>query len=286
MRSTVIVMILSGFMLGLSGCHSQPDSSTLNPDPAVTADLNAASFEIAPKMTAREVLPDVFVITHAFPWDENFLLAKMADGTLVLVDTPWTPQAMDDLLDWIEQKYGQPEIVAINSHHHIDNLGGNQALIDAGIPVYGSDLTASLVEGKGAQQLEGTVTYFANNGYEEFVGDYMDMELVPPTVLFPLADGLTLDFGGEKVEIYFPGPSHAPDNVVVYFPDKQLLFGSCMVIGWEQVGNTADANLAAWPEAIEKLRSFDAQVIVPGHGTRLDPQLLDHTQALLSAIRK
>ena len=213
-------------------------------------------------------------------------MSKMADDSLVLVDTPWTPQATNDLLDWIEQKYGQPEIVAINSHHHIDNLGGNQALIAAGIPVYGSDLTARLVEQKGAQQLEEMVTNLQNNGYEKYVSDYTDMQLVAPTVLFPLADGLRLDFGGEQDEIYFPGPSHARDNVVVYFPDKQLLFGSCMVIGWEQVGNTADADLAAWPDAIEKLRSFDAKVIVPGHGTRLDPQLLDHTQALLSDFGK
>ncbi len=130
------------------------------------------------------------------------------------------------------------------------------------------------------------VSFLQNNGYEKYVSDYTDMELVSPTELFPLAKGLTLDFGSEQVEIYFPGPSHAQDNVVVYFPDKKILFGSCMVIGWDQVGNTADADLAAWPEAIEKLRSFDANVIVPGHGTRLDPQLLDHTQALLSEFKK
>ena len=67
MRFWAIVVITSVILLSLSGCHSQSDRSTLIPDPAVTADLNAASFEIAPHMTAREVLPDVFVITHAFP---------------------------------------------------------------------------------------------------------------------------------------------------------------------------------------------------------------------------
>ncbi len=121
MRFWAIVVIMSVYLLGVSSCNAQPDLSAPNPSPTVTANPNAASFEIASNMTAREVLPDVFVITHTFPWDENFLLSKMADGTLVLVDTPWTPQATDDLLDWIGQKYGQSEIVAINSHHHIDN---------------------------------------------------------------------------------------------------------------------------------------------------------------------
>ena len=74
-----------------------------------------------------------------------------------------------------------------------------------------------------------------------------------------------------------------PDKVVVYFPARKLLFGSCMVIGMDQLGNTADADLASWPEAIKKLQAFPVDVIVPGHGERLGPDLLQHTLDLLAA---
>jgi metallo-beta-lactamase class B len=106
---------------------------------------------------------------------------------------------------------------------------------------------------------------------------------VAPTQLFPIAQGLTLSFGDEQVIVYYPGPSQAPDKVVVYFPSKKVLFGSCMILGGDQVGNTADADLENWPEAVRKLKQFDAEIVVPGHGDRLDVALIEHTIALLTA---
>jgi glyoxylase-like metal-dependent hydrolase (beta-lactamase superfamily II) len=82
--------------------------------------------------------------------------------------------------------------------------------------------------------------------------------------------------------VYYPGPSQAPDKVVVYFPGKKVLFGSCMVLGGDQIGNTSDADLKNWPEAARKLKQFDAEIVVPGHGDRLDPGLIDHTIDLLT----
>lgn len=281
MRSICVLSIHIVSLMLISACAPLMGGSSTDSILLPTADLNAQEIEIAANLTAREVLPDVFVITHTFPWAENLLLVKMADDTLVLVDTPWTPQATEELLAWIKGKYGRKEIIAINGHHHIDNMGGNQALIAAGIPVYGSDLTAQLIAEKGEQDLEEMVTYLEANDYAECLDDYSNMELVPPTEIFPLEEGLTLDFDGEIVDISFPGAGHSLDNIVVYFPDKKLLFGGCLVIGWDQVGNTADADMAAWPDSIRNLQSFDADIIVPGHGKRLDDQLLDHTLKLL-----
>jgi metallo-beta-lactamase class B len=85
------------------------------------------------------------------------------------------------------------------------------------------------------------------------------------------------------VTIFYPGPSQAQDKVAVYFPASKLLFGYCMVIGLAQFGNTADADIKNWPEAIEELKQFPADVIVPGHGDRLSPDLLQHTLDLLAA---
>ncbi len=281
MRILSILFIFVVSLLTFPACNSLSEQPISEPTLIPTADIDAQMFEIAANLTAREILPDVFVITHTFPWDENLLLVEMADGTLVMVDTPWTPQATQVLLEWMMEKYGQRRIVAINTHHHIDNLGGNQALIAAGIPVYGSDLTARMIAESGWQDLEDTLAFMRNHGYEECLEDYANMQLVPPTELFPLEEGVTLDFGNEKVEINFPGAAHAMDNVVVYFPDRRLLFGGCMVIGFNEIGNTADADMAAWPDSIQKLKSYDVDIIVPGHGNRLDPNLLDHTLEVL-----
>jgi glyoxylase-like metal-dependent hydrolase (beta-lactamase superfamily II) len=95
-------------------------------------------------LKVRHVQEGVFVITHSFSWDANSL-AIIVDDHLVLVDTPRTPQATEEMLAWLEAQVGSKEVVAINTHCHLDNFGGNLSLIEQDIPVYGSDLIVGLL---------------------------------------------------------------------------------------------------------------------------------------------
>jgi len=122
--------------------------------------------------------------------------------------------------------------------------------------------------------------------YRRYYEAHKALPYVPPTHLFDLNEGLELEFGDESIQVYYPGPSHSPDNVVVYFPSRRVLFGGCMVIGWDGVGNTSDADLEAWPQSIRNLRRFDCDLVVPGHGERLDPELLEHTIELLEQYQQ
>jgi metallo-beta-lactamase class B len=55
-----------------------------------------------------------------------------------------------------------------------------------------------------------------------------------------------------------------------------------MILGTDSIGNTADADMKNWPDAIKSLQKYSTDVIVPGHGDRLDPGLLQHTLDLLA----
>jgi len=57
------------------------------------------------------------------------------------------------ILNWINKKFGKRNIIAINTHFHIDRLGGNEALINAGIPIYCSDLTIKEINEKGQKSI-------------------------------------------------------------------------------------------------------------------------------------
>jgi glyoxylase-like metal-dependent hydrolase (beta-lactamase superfamily II) len=254
--------------------------STLAPSLAPNPD-SYERFDINEDLYVRQIQDGVLVITHAFPWPGNSMIVEMANSNLVLVDTPYTPEATRDLFDWIETKFGDREIVAINTGFHYDNLGGNRCLIEKRIPVYGSVLTARLLEERGKEMLTMTLQLLKEPKYQRYYEVHESLPYVAPTHQFELEEGLELEFGDQIVQVYYPGPSHSPDNVVVYFPSQKILFGTCMIIGWNSVGNTSDANLAAWPESVRKLFRFDIEVLVPGHGDRLDPGLLKHTINLL-----
>lgn len=253
------------------------------PDPAqIPAPFLAERFELDKDLSVKSVQPGVYIVTHSFPWPANAMLVEMDNSTLVLVDTPYTPEATKDLLDWAEIQFGGREIIAINTGFHYDNLGGNAYLLEQGVPVYGSDLTVRLLEERGDEMRALTLSWLKSPQDQRYYEAHRDLPYAAPDHLFALEEGLRLEFGAESLEVYFPGPTHSPDNVVVYFPDRKILFVGCMALGTDKVGNTSDAELAAWPESIRNLYQFDFEMVVPGHGDRLDSNLLEHTLDLLA----
>jgi glyoxylase-like metal-dependent hydrolase (beta-lactamase superfamily II) len=238
-------------------------------------------FDLNEDLTVRQIQSGVFVITHAFPWPANSMVVAMENTDLVLVDTPYTPEATQEVLNWLEARFGQRKIIAINTGFHVDNLGGNSALIEAGIPVYGPDVTARLIEERGEQTRAVMLDWLKEPRYQRYYEAHEKLSYLAPTHPFALNDGLEIPFGDEVVQVYYPGPSHSPDNVVVYFPRQKVLFGGCMVLAGDKVGNTSDADLVEWPQSVQKLSQFDFEVLVPGHGDRLDPGLIEHTLNLL-----
>ena len=55
-----------------------------------------------------------------------------------------------------------------------------------------------------------------------------------------------------------------------------------MILASVRPGNTADADMKQWPLAVEELRQFAVDVVIPGHGDRLDPGLNDNTLQVLA----
>ena len=225
----------------------------------------------------RVIDSGVFVVTHSFPWPANSMFVLIGDHDLVFVDTPYTAEATSLVLDWITDIFGQRDIIEINTGFHVDNLGGNQAFIDRNIPVYGSDRTVELIRERGEKSRDLILNWLSSPDNARFYNRHASLPYTPPNHLFPLSEGKTLTIGSETVEIIFPGETHAPDNTVVYFPQRKLLFGGCMILAGNGTGNLADANLTTWKDAVVRLESLDCRIIVPGHGLRFDTGLIQNT---------
>ncbi|PKN91802.1 MAG: hypothetical protein CVU44_17995 [Chloroflexi bacterium HGW-Chloroflexi-6] len=284
-------LMISLLMMGLvftAGCAA-PSVQPVPPFPdAPTAVATSTPFPLTPieldrELSIRQIKENVFVVTHAFPWPANALIVEMANSELVIVGSTYTPEAMNQVLTWIEARFGKRKISAINTGYHVDNLGGNSTLIEHGITVYGADLTAELLEERGEQTRQVILDMLTGKANEVYYKAHAEIRFMAPTSLFPLAEGLQLSFGEEKIQVFYPGPSQASDKVAVYFPNTKVLFGGCMILGGEQVGNVSDADLVNWPDAVRSLKQFEVEIVVPGHGDRLDADLIEHTITLLSS---
>lgn len=244
-------------------------------------EMKASPIKIGDELFAEKVGKKVYVINHEFPWPANSLVVEMEDKSILLVDTPYTPEATEDLLFWIDKKFGKRKITALNTGFHFDNLGGNKVLIEKNIPVYGSDLSVSLIQTSGEASRSLMMSWLSGKENERLLDAYKKIPYAAPNKVFKLSEEISIGFPKEELEIYYPGESHSPDNLVVYFPKKKLLFGGCMVKSLDSadLGNTADANLEEWPKSLKKVleKYKDAEIVVPGHGKSGTTEMIKHT---------
>jgi metallo-beta-lactamase class B len=183
--------------------------------------------------------PTVFVhrSTDGAGVPSNGLVALTGQG-LLLVDTAWTEVQTEAILVWAARRFSRPWIGAVITHDHADRAGGLAALERRHIPVSAVDLTVAKMAKRGVRGV---------------------------TTLFNARQGAAKDPRG--FEAFYPGPGHAPDNIVVHFPG--LLYGGCLVksTAAEDLGFTGDADIRAWPAAIRSVSArYKDATIVPGHG--------------------
>lgn len=283
-------MIALFLMMGLLGCSDVSSDSTQDQGNAVSTNQDEVTpiESIGEDLYIEEIAEGAYVVNHEFPWPANSMVVEMENSDIILVDTPYTPEATRDLLNWVSTHFENQNIIVINTGFHFDNLGGNQALVEKNIPVYGSYLTVKLISEAGEASRDLMLSWLNKPESKRFYDAYQHIPYVAPTKLFDFQEANTkidieqLAIHSEGIEIYYPGASHSPDNLVVYFPQKRILFGGCMIksLKSKNLGNTADADLEEWPKSVKRVLERykeDTDIVVPGHGKCGNIDLLSHT---------
>lgn len=188
-------------------------------------------------------------------------LIVVDDNKALIVDTPWTNTETTDLINWIRKTLQVDIAGVIVTHWHADCMGGLKAVHDAGIPSYANQMTCEITQEKG---------------------------LPLPQTCFK--DSLTVVWGEQTAECYYPGAGHSLDNIVVYFPVSKLLFAGCLVksMNSHNLGNTNDGDVNAYPQSLQNVlnRYPESQIVVPGHGQHGDLELIHHTLDLAKTLTK
>ncbi len=239
--------------------------SGLLPRPSDAGSPTARSWHVSDDLQVEQLSPDVWMHTswatlaNDQRYPANGLIVRDGDA-LMLVDTAWGVEPTRALLDWIEDELRLPVRQVVSTHFHDDRIGGWPALAERDIPLLLAPLTRALAAG---EHIDATLGH----------------------ALDGITVGTAVTVG--PIEVFYPGPGHSPDNVVVWIPDAQMLAGGCAVKASSAtaLGNTADADLKRWPEAIRRIQQRYPQVrtVVPVHYAPGGPELLDHTLALLGS---
>ncbi|MFH0865827.1 MAG: subclass B1 metallo-beta-lactamase [Bacteroidota bacterium] len=188
---------------------------------------------------------------HYFP--SNGLVIK-TDSGLVLVDTPVNDSLTQQLLNYFPN-----EKIALSriTHFHNDRIGGIKTLLNNGIKVISHSKTAELAE---------------KDSYPK------------PSVTFKGNDTI-IKTGNTSFELYYPDWGHTIDNIVIWLPLQNVLYGGCFIKSKESktLDNIKDANVKKWLIAAKKVEKkfSEARIVVPGHGDIGNKTLIKKTIRLI-----
>lgn len=192
--------------------------------------------------------------SHSFAANAGIVIGK--DGILV-VDTLISAKEAQRFLADIRKVSAKPIKYVVNTHTHLDHAFGNSVFVKQGAIVIAHDADRRLLEKVGAATLQNIGNFGLKA--EEMVGT----EIVYPTVTF--SERLTIDLGGETVELIRVAPSHTEGSVIVHLPAQKLLFsGDILFTDFHPF--LADGDIPGWTKTIDALLAMDLERIIPGHG--------------------
>ena len=201
-------------------------------------------------MELKQIGPKTFCIEH----DTNIGIHFTDDGRMYLIDTG--SKGDGEKIDEILSREGWVPSCIINTHTHIDHIGGNEFLMRKyGIPAYCTDYdmtfahyselaAASMNGGYPAEKLR---TIFAHPG---MIGFRSIEKETPDGIDWTYLPGHSFGMIGIRTsdDIWFLGDSYLSRSFL-----KQYTFGFIY-------------NVEAYIDTLKKLKEFKGALFVPSHG--------------------
>ncbi len=176
---------------------------------------------------------------------------------IIVVDTLTSAKEARRFIQDIRKISDKPIRYVVNTHYHLDHAFGNSEFDKMGAAIISHTNDKKNLEKAGETTLRNA---------KEFGLTEQDMEgtrIVYPAITF--TERMEIDMGDQKVELIYFGPSHTSGSVVVYLPDRKILFsGDILFTGYHPF--LAEGDLDNWGRALDQILHMDVATIIPGHG--------------------
>lgn len=178
------------------------------------------------------------------------------DG-IVVVDTLISAKEAQRLIRDIRKVSDKPIRYVVNTHWHLDHAFGNSEFEKIGAIIVSHDADKANLIANGQETLN-------NAKAHGLTDDDMAGTILAYPVLF-FSDRLRIDLGDQTVDLIYPGPSHSRSSIMVYVPQRKVLFaGDILFTGYHPF--TGEGDIEAWIKALDGIMAFDVSKIIPGHG--------------------
>ena len=244
----------------------------------------------APAMVAQKVSASSWYVEGVSalgsPANQNFISNAgfvVTPAGVVVIDALGSPALATRLVAEIRKVTPLPITHVIVTHYHADHVYGLQTFKALGARIIAHRAAKEYLNSETARlRME-----VSRKDLAPWVN--ADTHLVEADEWIDGDKELTL--GGVVFKIKLVGPSHTPEDLVIYVPQDKVLFAGDLVFR-SRIPYVGQADSRHWISALDKLLVFDAQTIVPGHGplsheARKDMQLTrDYLVYLRAAMER
>ncbi len=179
----------------------------------------------------------------------------VGDESAIAVDALFVPSMTRRYLRAIRKATKVRVSHLINTHHHVDHIGGNQLFPRSEIVSHVNAREEMIRFGMPVERLQAFIP--------EFAEEYPELRLVLPDTVY--AGQMTLHQGDRAIELLYMGPAHTPGDTMVYLPREKVLFAGDVAFHYVVPG-PFDCHVSGWIRVADRVADLDIEVIVPGHG--------------------
>ncbi|MFQ5828845.1 MAG: MBL fold metallo-hydrolase [Candidatus Methylomirabilia bacterium] len=194
----------------------------------------------------------------------------------IVVDALMVPSMTRRLIASIKKTTRKPVGHLINTHHHLDHTGGNKFF--RGSTIVATDkCREALAPGFPPLPL-------LQRFMPRFAKEFPLLKVTLPTVTFQ--NRMVLHDGYREIHLWHPGTTaHTIGDAIAFLPKERVLFAGD--IAFHYVTPLAfQGHIGNWIKVANRLLSYDADVIVPGHGPIGTKRDVKHMRDYLALVRR
>ena len=195
-------------------------------------------------------ISDTVTKIHITPLDSNIYIIN--NTLLIDTSTGHHTALIKKALDTLGITHDDITCI-INTHTHIDHIGGNHLFKNAKIMMH-----------------ESAKTTLKEPTLKNTFSKYFNTTLKNSEIHIPLNDRDTIRAKGTKLEIIHT-PGHSPDSISIYMPDQKYLFtGDAIPVRFDKKLSVYIKNRETSKETLQKLHNLEINMLLPGHGKTID----------------
>jgi cyclase len=183
--------------------------------------------------------------------------------SVVVVDTGSDAATGKALQEKIQETAGKPVRFVVITHSHGDHAGGLAPFVAAGAEVICQENAAPAIAALVAKASS------TKSG------------------LLAVPDRLAFFGSPRRAALYFLGPGHTNNDLIVLLPDDKILFAGDLALGGKALYmQSADVDSKGWETDLNRLAQLDVDKIIPGHGALAQRKALADTYAYVKKVNE